>query len=378
MNTSDIFQILESEKAWLADHPSMQPWDDGCRQLVELLDVCLRQYSELVRERPADQTDTERLFYLARLWQCLGYHWRDALGLPPTVGPPDKSPSRTAAHATIGGASAHRPPSADGHITAEQVARQIAAGQGYKDGGRLGGDPLRDIVLAVAMVRKDGRAPRVFRDDYFALAVAMAAKLNYRLAADTDPWWSELLDHLAGYTRPKAKLDKFDGRCALRYWLGIVIHRFLRSWLFPSSPDSVPDDSPDKPPPPSESLKLFAQIVRKAVELLLDDDRLLLALIYVDGLQNKEAAAMLDIHEGTASRRHEKALPRFQSSIIQQASQSMSAAAFAGVLEDLRSNSRLFATILREALDQARRPCQADDAEERAGHPDVRQGGQIP
>jgi hypothetical protein len=80
-------------------------------------------------------------------------------------------------------------------------------------------------------------------------------------------------------------------------------------------------------------------------------------------MQNKQAAAVLGIHEGTASRRHEKALPRLQASIIQQAGQRMSTEAFAGILEDLRNPPRRFAQILREAL------------ESKAGKPDGQQGG---
>ena len=165
MNTSDISHILESDKAWLTGHPSMQSWDDGCHRLVELLDSCLRRYSELVRERPANPTDGDRPVYLARLWQCLGYHWRDALGLPTTDDPSPKSGATAQFKRNAGKATAIAQPSANGHITADQVARQIAAGQGYRGGGRLGGDPLRDIVLAVAMVAKDGRATQVFQDD---------------------------------------------------------------------------------------------------------------------------------------------------------------------------------------------------------------------
>jgi RNA polymerase sigma factor (sigma-70 family) len=363
MNTSDLCHILESEKVWLADHPSMQPWDDGCHRLVELLDGCLRRYSKLVRERPAELTDGDRPVYLGRLWQCLGYHWRDALGLSLRDDPSPKSAATAKPKRNADKAPAIVPPAANGHITVEQVAAQIAAGQGYQGGGRLGGDPLRDIVLAVAMVRKDQRAPRVFQDDYYALACAVAAKTDRRLADDPDAWWNELLDHLAGYTRPKAKLDRFDGRCALRYWLGLVIRRFLCRWRFDGNPGPDPDEQPGKSPPPSESLKLFAGIVYDAVQQLSTNDRLLLALLYVDGIQNKEAAAILGIHEGTASRRHEKALPRLQASIIQQASQRMSTEGFAGILEDLRNNPRLFAQILREAL------------ESEAGEPDEQQGG---
>ena len=193
MNAAEIFHILEDEKAWLAEQPGMQPWDEGCRRVVTLLKELFQDYSKRVREHAADSHDANVAVYLARLWQCLHHHWCDAIG----------PAGRTATSICE--------PSPNGHVTVEQVAQQIAKGQGYRGGGRLGGDPLRDIVLAVAMVAKDGRATQVFQDDYYAFAVAVAAKVHQRLADDPDPWWSELLDDLAGYTRPKAKLDQYKG-----------------------------------------------------------------------------------------------------------------------------------------------------------------------
>lgn len=326
MNTTDIHDILNDERVWLQNHPSMQPWEEGCRRLVTLLEDCLRRYSERVRERAVGGADVDRPIYLARLWQCLGYHWRDALGLLP----------------------------ADEHIPASQVVERLAAGHGYRRGGQLGGDPLRDVVLAVAMVRKDQRAPRVFQDDYFSFACGLAAKIHRRLAADPDPWWSELLDHLAGYTRPTAKLDKFCGHSALRNWLGTVVWTFLRRWRFRDGESPEWDEPPDRPAPPSESLDHFAEIVRLAIAELSSNDRLMLALIYVDGLNQKQAAGVLGVDPGTVTRRLEKALPRLQTAIRQIAAGRLSAEACAGVFEDLRDNPSMFAARLREALEEGR------------------------
>ena len=86
MNAPDIHDILNDEKAWLASQPGMQPWDEGCRRVVALLENCLREYSELVRESSAAQSDADRPIFLDRLWRCLAYHWRETgPPLPPTV-----------------------------------------------------------------------------------------------------------------------------------------------------------------------------------------------------------------------------------------------------------------------------------------------------
>ena len=360
MNVMDILPILNEERAWLAGQPGMQPWDEGCRHVAAMLTDCLERYSAMVRQRRAagtdDADDTDDTLYLVRLWQCLGYHWRDAV----------------------------RASATDGRIAAVQVAEQIAAGRGYRGGGRLGGDPLRDVVLAVAMVLNDERAPQVFQDDYRRLAVAVAAQVNRRLADDPDPWWNELLDYLGGYTRPEAKLDKFHGRCALQNWLPRVIARFVCRWRFDGSEEPGPENPPAPPEPPSESLTIFAGIVCQAVAELSADDRLLLTLIFVDGLPNNEAAGILGIHPGTATRRREKAVSQLQASIMQRGKERLSENGFAAVLEDLHNNPRLFSNILRESLDhvrqpfqadpEVRQPFQADPATCQAGKPDV-QGG---
>jgi len=326
MSTTDIQDILNEEKAWLESHPSMQPWEEGCRRVVRLLEDCLRRYSEMVRERAIGGADVDRPIYMARLWQCLGYHWRDALGL------------------AAGGEQ----------IAASQVAERIAAGRGYRRGEQLGGDPLRDVVLAVAMVRNDQRAPRIFQEDYYPFACGLAAKMHKRLAADPDSWWTDLLDHLAGYSGRPATLDRFWGRSALRNWLGTVVWNFLRRWRLSTGESPEMDDIPGPSPLPSESLDRFAEIVRLAVATLSARQRLMLALIYVDGLKQNEAATVLGVHPGQVTRGLEKTLPRLEQSIREIAATRLSKEACAGVFEDLRGNPRMFAARLREALEEGR------------------------
>jgi len=351
MNKSDILQILNDEKTWLADQPGMQPWDEGCGRVLALLATSLDEYSKLVRAPNTAKRDTEQEdedcpnqpvrapntaapdpdvdIYLARLARCLVHHWHDATKAAD-----------------------------DGLADAGRVAERIAAGQGYRRGGRLGGDPLRDVVLAVAMVRKDDRATRVFQKDYLPFARALASKIDGRLGADPWPWWSGLLDQLAGYTRPKAKLDRFYGRCGLRNWLGRVFWRFLVRWPLDVGDGPELDEPLAKPAPDNESLKRFGQVVRPAVGCLSADDRLVLAFFHVPPwpndkpLTNKQAAAILGVSEGTATRRHQKALERLQERIQEVAKSELSNDAWESVLDDLEKSPLMFALVLGRALDQ--------------------------
>ena len=327
MENAGSFNISDEDKPWLLRQPGMAPWEEGRQRLLELLDDCLRRHSEEVREPPAGPDDPDRPRYLARLWRCLGYHWQDGVKA-----------------------------AAGGRVEARQVAERIESGQGYRRGGRLGGNPLRDVVLAVAMLQKDQRAPRVFRDDYYAFAQGLAASLHPRLADNVDQWWNELLDHLAGYTRPTGRLDKFFGRSALRNWLGTVVWNFLRRWRLPQGGHPVADDplAPAATAADPESVRHFAALIRSALETLTSRERLMLALIYIDRLKKNQAASILGVHPGQISRRLPKVLAALENSITKLAAERMSEDACSGIFEDLRENPRAFAAALRDALEETR------------------------
>ncbi|MBN2293281.1 MAG: hypothetical protein JXM70_12695 [Pirellulales bacterium] len=119
----------------------------------------------------------------------------------------------------------------NGEVTSAAVAEHLQEGRGYRRGGQLGGDPMRDVVLAEAMTARDGRAPTVFEADYYGFSCGLAGRLNRRLVDNPDEWWNEFLDHLAGYSKQPGRLEKFAGRCGLQNWLGTVLWNFLRRWI---------------------------------------------------------------------------------------------------------------------------------------------------
>ena len=219
-NDGQMLAMFDQDKPWLERQPEMTPWDHGCRKLAGLLDQWYSRYFETVCRRDvAREEQDERLPYLSRLWQCVGYHWQDA----------NRSAEEGAADAGVAEKAAPEKGAAEkGPVDLQTVVEEIESGRGFRGGGRLGGNPLRDVVLAVAMVHKDDAATRTFEDEYLSFSKGMAGKFHPRLAEDTDEWWYDLLDHLAGYTNPPGKLDRFYGRCALRNWLGTVVWNFLR------------------------------------------------------------------------------------------------------------------------------------------------------
>jgi len=356
MNDGWLIEMFDQDKPWLERQPEMTPWERGCRNLVGFLDRWYSLYFEQVCRRAVEREERDgRSPYLSRLWQCVGYHWQDANRA---------AEEGAAAEGAVEG----------GPVAMETVVEKIESGQGFRRGGRLGGNPLRDVVLAVAMADKDDAATRTFEDDYFSFSRGIAGKYHPPLAKDTDEWWYDLLDHLAGYTNPPGKLDRFYGRCALQNWLGTVVWNFLRRR---KSRNEVTTDDFDALLTPSapgdylvelqESLHCFMSLVREALQTLSDDQRLLLTLIYVDGLRQNQVAGILGVHPGRVTRRRQAALARFRAKLEELGKARLQDAGFESVLDELETDPQSFAAALLDALEGVGRNAEEDteaDAEE--------------
>ena len=322
---------------WVVDQPEMTPWQEGFSLLTALLDERLQAYSGDICTRTVRSNDQEWWVYTFRLRQCLCHHWRDAIA-------------------------------GDGRVPATRVAEQIEGGRGYRGGGKLGGNPLEDVVLAVAMALKDERAVKVFIEHYQGFAKALASKLDARFANGPDDWWFELLDHLGGYTGGTARLNRFRGHSGLRNWLGTVVWHFLRRWELP---DGEQTDLPESPSPPEpvnvdESLEHFKMSVRSAIEALSKRDRLILALVYVDHLKKKQAAAILGVHPAQVGRRLERLLPDLKWTIWRLMAQRLNREAVKGILEDLQNDQDAFDEVLRQVIEEGRERDEALKEDEEA------------
>jgi len=108
------------------------------------------------------------------------------------------------------------------------LIQHLQEGRSPVDGTCLGGNPLRDCVLAVAMLSRDGKAVVVFEGDYFGYLNGIAWRVHPTFGKDPDDWWNEFLDFLAGYSHANGKLKKYQGKSALRPWLRVVLWNFLR------------------------------------------------------------------------------------------------------------------------------------------------------
>ena len=329
MRTKWILDMFDKERTWLEDQPDMTPWEEGCHGLAEQLQQWLEAYSKSICDAVVNDDHEAWSEHVERLWQCLAYHWQQAA-------------------------------EANGGIEAQAVAKQIQSGRGYQRGGRLGGDPMHAVVLAVAMTSRDGKAPTVFHQDYYAFSRGLAGKLNPRLADNPDEWWNDMVDHLAGYTKPPGRLTRFFGRCGLQNWLGIVQRNFLKRWIrrewkltdFAEVEDQEQTHmSTDVGAAANESLQCFVEVVRQALAALSKDDVLLLYYLYVKGLKQKDVATIIRIAPGNVTRRRQNALERLKDQIEQAATRLFGESNSGRFQEEIMEDPKAFAEGLRKAIE---------------------------
>jgi hypothetical protein len=121
--------IFDGDRHWLERQPGMNDWETGCARLEAQLTQWLSDYSRAFCASTIGPDHESHRRCLERLWKCWSDHWQSAL-------------------------EAHGVERFDGG----EVSASIRAGRGYKGAGQLGGDPLRDIVLAESVTRGDERS----------------------------------------------------------------------------------------------------------------------------------------------------------------------------------------------------------------------------
>jgi RNA polymerase sigma factor (sigma-70 family) len=265
----------------------MEPWPDGCAGLVRQLEQWLVEYSRPLCGTLVTAAHPAQAAYFQRLWDCWSYHWKRGLA-----------------------------ESATGAVDGWRVAEGLRAGRDVLTGGQLGGDVLRDVVLAEAVLRKEEKATQCFHDEYHDFAVRQAGSVQRAFAIDLD-WWGDLMNRLAGYTNPPekpGKLATFRGKCGLRNWLATVVKNHVRGLRPPAGTDAEQLDrlacrsQPEEALISAECLQLLRSLLQHALDRLDARDRLLLLLLFSDNRKGTEAAAILGIAPGNISRRKEKAL----------------------------------------------------------------------
>lgn len=265
---------LAADRGWLADQPGMTPWPAAANRIVRTLTRWAKDYTATLRiAHPGPDC-------LPRLWACWSHHWRTAVER------------------------------AGGPVDGFAVAAQIEAGRGYCRGGNLGGNVLRDVVLAAAMLRRDDAAVRRFEAEYKDTVVRQVTAVR-RFAGHESEWWNDLLADLVGVGKAgrDGRLARFSGRSGLAGWTVTVAVRFLADRVTRRPPTADLGDDLIDPTAgtlrgviSADCLELLTGRVRDALAALSPRERLALRLSVVDGLQGQQIAGVFRINPGNVSR----------------------------------------------------------------------------
>lgn len=291
--TSDcIADLFELQRPWLAVQPRMNDWQNGCAMIVNQLKRWLDEYSQSICRQEIEAA--EQAAYVRRMWVCWSHHWKQAA-------------------------------ESVGRIDGGDVAEQIQQGTGFSGGRKLGGDPLRDVVLAEAVLRRDENATRFFLDEYSPIAMGVARKLSAAHANDNS-WWNDLVDKLAGLTEPPGKLESYRGTAGLSGWLSQTVYRHVKNDLKKQRrrleilEEIGSRRSPSHPRPDTVADRhgcheLLSGMLRTVIADLPVTDRRLLYLLFVEELNGREVAKVLRKAAGNVTRQKQKVYQRLQSGI---------------------------------------------------------------
>jgi len=280
--------MFDDDRHWLQRQEGMSDWEEGCAWLTKRMNQWLSGYTSNLCSCVIGPDHENCSRYLERLWCCWGWHWQSAM--------------------EVGGVD---------HCDGMEVAANIQAGRGYTGKRNLGGDPLRDVVLAEAVCRGDEAATEAFADEYRGLAIGVARKFSPKAIGDAHEWWHDLFTtHLAAFDRSwGGALAKFHGRCGLSQWLPMVVRMYIREAKRRRSrrrehPDWGGDEEagpqePEADPGPgaeeADCLGLFQRLSSAALNALKPREQTVLRHVFYGGRVQREIAKGIGVAEGRLS-----------------------------------------------------------------------------
>jgi RNA polymerase sigma factor (sigma-70 family) len=288
-NVSTLPDWLATEQSWLTEQPGMNPWPEAAARILARLDGWTDRYT---RDIGAPRPPTES--FARSLWTCWAHHWRTAVEV--TGGP------------------------ADGWV----VATEIESGTGRRGRGQLGGNVIRDIVLAQAMLVHDNTAITRFEADYKEPILRQVVAVR-RFARDDIDWWNELLAELVGASRKDrpGRLTRYNGRSGLIPWVVTVAVRFLSDRRSDRAYAGITEETVTTTSGPApglevlsaECLDLLAGRLRAALAGLDAKQRLVLKMAYIDRMSGQDIAGVFRIHPGNVTRLRQDALRALQTTL---------------------------------------------------------------
>ncbi len=192
---------LEDCPEWVQKHSDWTPWETGCDKALGVIRSWNDKHAPQVRdETPLPQlAETDPLVF--RLWNCLIHHW--------------ESTGRDRSHTEV-------------------VAN--LENEKRPNGDNLGGNPLFDLVLCVALCDKQKKAAEHYGKNVWPHISKTAQYLYRNRFGQTynDEWQGDFYSYLVEIGRQKDRpLDRFLGLGCLISWLKGRLSFFLRDRFRP-------------------------------------------------------------------------------------------------------------------------------------------------
>ena len=215
--------------------------------------------------------------YLARAWQCIAHHLEKFL----------ESDS----------------------MSFKCILDRLEAGElAY---GQVGVNVLEEVVLAQSLELGEQGAARKFDADYMPGVRKVAQKIGGQRAVDAvDNFAAELVLPRAGRS---SRLSTFLGRTPLGTWLRTVVVNY---WLTQTrrekyerpaeTPEVIHRETPDHLVDGRPCRELLTPVFQQAARAIGAEDRLLLKLLLLDGVPQKDVARAMKLNSGTITRRRQK------------------------------------------------------------------------
>lgn len=177
-----------------------------------------------------------------------------------------------------------------------------------------------DIALARACLNQEPSAVQALRDTYHVNLRSVLLRRGASFTEAEDLLWDLWGDLLAGKNGGEPLLTRYHGRCSIKVWLiTVATHRLVdlkrrarfQGELRNSGNDDEEEEAAtpfDKLPgpvntsPDKELAGLLHRAVHDAIKASTPEERVMLRLVYIENLSQREVAQMWHWHESKISR----------------------------------------------------------------------------
>lgn len=271
--------ILAADNLWLAKLPeaSVQDLEALCLRIETWLQRDLRRSLERWQLVNCDEEEVRIARYVQRNWSCVQFHWKRSV--------------------------------AESGTTLAVFLDQLDSQDSQSNVSVT--SILDEIVLAQAMEHLENQAVIEFERHYMPTVRSFARRVAGERGVDAvDNLASDLI--LPRGERPP-KIASFQGKTSLTSWLRAVVSNLCCSLLRKPSAhhrelteDVVPAREAvcDNDAEPCE--RLLRPMFHEAVRQLEPEDRLLIKMLLLDDVPQKDVARVLRIHSGNITRRRQR------------------------------------------------------------------------